>query len=142
MVALMISGLVGEAQTNLALRKTVNASGNYKDQVAANAVDGNSSTTWNSGGFPMQWIRVELGGSFMVSKVKVKANVQPNQQVNFNVIVFFSNGKYKIENWTGNWIKGEWFACPLGQSYSNVIAVKLEVTKSTSWVALYELEVY
>jgi hypothetical protein len=66
------SGATGSppAATNLALNQPVTASGVTQAYVAANAVDGNTSTYWEStdNAFP-QWLQVDLGSSVSVSRI-------------------------------------------------------------------------
>ncbi|MFG2040010.1 discoidin domain-containing protein [Dactylosporangium sp. NPDC048998] len=59
--------------TNLALGKTMSASGVNQTYVAANANDGNASTYWEStnNAFP-QWLQVDLGASVAVNQVVLK----------------------------------------------------------------------
>jgi len=58
------------ANTNLALNRPVTASGSTQTYVASNAVDGNTSTYWEStdNAFP-QWIQVDLGSSISISRI-------------------------------------------------------------------------
>jgi hypothetical protein len=58
------------ANTNLALNRPVTASGSTQTYVASNAVDGNTSTYWEStdNAFP-QWIQVDLGSSVSISRI-------------------------------------------------------------------------
>ena len=59
--------------TNLALGKTMSASGVSQTYVASNANDGNQATYWEStnNAFP-QWLQVDLGSSVSVNKVVLK----------------------------------------------------------------------
>jgi hypothetical protein len=56
--------------SNLALNQPVTASGSTQNFVPANAVDGNTSTYWEStdNAFP-QWLQVDLGSSKSVSRI-------------------------------------------------------------------------
>ncbi|GAA2016768.1 discoidin domain-containing protein [Catenulispora yoronensis] len=59
--------------TNLALGKTMSASGVSQSYAASNANDGNTSTYWEStnNAFP-QWLKVDLGATIQVSQVVLK----------------------------------------------------------------------
>jgi len=65
-----LSGTGVSANTNLALNKPVTASGYTQTYVPANAVDGNTSSYWEStdNAFP-QWFQVDLGSSTGVGRV-------------------------------------------------------------------------
>jgi hypothetical protein len=62
--------------TNLALGKTMSASGVSQTYVASNANDANQSTYWEStnNAFP-QWLQVDLGASVAVNQVVLKVPV-------------------------------------------------------------------
>jgi CARDB/F5/8 type C domain/Right handed beta helix region len=70
-----VYGATGTA-SNLALGRPMSASGVSQTYVAANAVDGNQSTYWEStnNAFP-QWLQVDLGSSVSVNKVVLKLPV-------------------------------------------------------------------
>jgi hypothetical protein len=61
---------VAAAGTNLALNRPVTASGYTQTYLPSNAVDGNSSTYWEStdNAFP-QWLQVDLGSSATVGRI-------------------------------------------------------------------------
>ena len=58
------------ANTNLALNQPVTASGSTQTYVPSNAVDGNTSSYWEStdNAFP-QWFQVDLGSSVSVGRI-------------------------------------------------------------------------
>ena len=58
------SGVVANPNVNLALNQPASASSTYNSYTAANAVDGNISSYWRSGGLSLNaavWLRVDLG---------------------------------------------------------------------------------
>ncbi len=61
------------SSSNLALGKTMSASGVSQNYVASNANDGNQATYWEStnNAFP-QWLQVDLGASLSINKVVLK----------------------------------------------------------------------
>jgi len=65
-----LTGTGTSANTNLALNQPVTASGYTQGYVPANAVDGNTSTYWEStdNAFP-QWFQVDLGSATSVSRI-------------------------------------------------------------------------
>jgi hypothetical protein len=70
---LLISMGIAFGQTDLARSKTATASSEQNQSgtilYATNAVDGNSATRWASGTGDNQWIRVDLGASYLVTRV-------------------------------------------------------------------------
>jgi Leucine-rich repeat (LRR) protein len=60
------------AQTNVALNKAVTVSSVQSGNPAANAVDGSTTTRWcASAGTVPQWLRVDLGASYSISRTEV-----------------------------------------------------------------------
>jgi hypothetical protein len=60
----------GSSTTNLAFNKPATASGYTQSYVPANAVDGNTSSYWEStdNAFP-QWLQVDLGSAATVGRI-------------------------------------------------------------------------
>ncbi len=65
-----LSGTGINSSTNLALNRPVTASGSTQNYVPANAVDGNTSTYWEStdNAFP-QWLQADLGSAVSISRI-------------------------------------------------------------------------
>jgi parallel beta-helix repeat protein len=65
-----LTGTGGTGSTNLALNQPTSASGYTQTYVPANAVDGNTSTYWEStdNAFP-QWLQVDLGATKSFSRI-------------------------------------------------------------------------
>jgi chitodextrinase len=68
--ATVTASTTAAANTNLALNRPTSASGYTQNYVPANAVDGNSSSYWEStdNAFP-QWLQVDLGAATGVSRI-------------------------------------------------------------------------
>jgi hypothetical protein len=58
-------------RTNLALNKTATASSTRSGNAASRAVDGNSSTRWESAYSDPQWIQVDLGAIFDLDALRI-----------------------------------------------------------------------
>ena len=61
---------------NLALRKTVTATGPGTDP-SSRLVDGDPTTTWNSGGFPPQVVQIDLGESSTIHSIRLLTGQSP-----------------------------------------------------------------
>ena len=59
-------------QTDIARGKTATALSVEGGNVAANAVDGNSGTRWGSGFADNQWLKVDLGAVYSITRVNIK----------------------------------------------------------------------
>ena len=148
-VALSGTG-VSAATTNLALNQPVTASGYTQSYVPANAVDGNTSTYWEStdNAFP-QWFQVDLGSSTSVSRIVMDlppstAWTTRTQTIliqgstdgtNYSTLVGTAN--YTFNPATGNTVTVTFTA-------ASVRYVNLTFTANTGWPAgqLSELQVY
>ena len=135
---------------NLAVGKAVSASGVSQNYVAANAVDGNASTYWEStnNAFP-QWLQVDLGATVQVSQVVLKLppstswgartqtlSVQGSTDGSSFTDLVASAG-YTFDPASGNQV-----TIPTGTTTTRY--VRLTITGNTGWPAgqIAEFEVY
>jgi hypothetical protein len=66
----LIAMVASSQTTDIALRKTATSSSNENTtNVSGNAVDGNTATRWSSAYSDPQWIQIDLGSSYTVSRV-------------------------------------------------------------------------
>jgi hypothetical protein len=137
------------SSTNLALGKTMSASGVSQTYVASNANDGNQGTYWEStnNAFP-QWLQVDLGSSVSVNKVVLKLptsgwgartqtlSVQGSTTgSSFSDIV--ASAGYLFDPASGNTVS-------IGFTATTTRYVRLNITANTGWPAgqIGEFEVY
>ena len=147
-VALSGSGV--SANTNLALNKPTTASGTTQGYVSANAVDGNTSSYWEStdNAFP-QWLQVDLGSSAGVSRVVL--DLPPSSAWATRTQTILIQGSTDgtsyttlapSQNYTFNPSTGN--TASITFTSATVRYVKLTFTANTGWPAgqLSELQVY
>lgn len=145
-----LSGTGTTSNTNLALNKPVTASGYTQTYVPANAVDGNTSSYWEStnNAFP-QWFQVDLGSSVSVGRIVMDLppssswgartqtiNIQGSTDgTNYTTLV--PSKGYTFDPTTGNTTSVTFTA-------TSVRYVKLTFTANTGWPAgqLSELQIY
>ncbi|MEZ0114343.1 hypothetical protein ABH920_008377 [Catenulispora sp. EB89] len=136
--------------TNLALNQPTTASGTTQNYVSSNAVDGNTSSYWEStdNAFP-QWIQVDLGASHSVSRIVLDLPPSSSwgtrtQTIQIqgstdgtNYTTLAPSAGYTFDPSTGNTATATFTA-------ANVRYVKLTFTANTGWPAgqLSELEVF
>src|SRR5438046_5341669 len=65
----------------------VTASGSWGGNVPGNAVDGNSATIWNSGGWATQWIQLDLGRTYAIRKIRLQVAQSPAGTTNHVILV-------------------------------------------------------
>jgi len=145
-----LSGTGVSSNTNLALNKPVTASGYTQTYTPGNAVDGNTSSYWESvdNAFP-QWIQVDLGASTGIGRVVL--DLPPSTSwgtrtqtvliqgstdgTNYSTLV--ASQGYTFNPATGNTVSVTF-------TNTNVRYLKLTFTGNTGWPAgqLSELQVY
>ncbi|MEC0229580.1 galactose-binding domain-containing protein [Paenibacillus alba] len=136
------------AATNLALTKSVTASGHNDVYVETNVNDGNQASYWEStnNAFP-QWVRVDLGSANTINQVVLKlpagwgtrsqtlSVMGSTDDVNYSVLV--AANTYTFDPANSN-------AVTINFTGTSARYVKINVTANSGWVAaqLSELEIY
>jgi hypothetical protein len=145
-----LSGTGINSSVNLALNQPVTASGYTQTYVPANAVDGNTSTYWEStdNDFP-QWFQVDLGSATSISRIVMY--LPPSSAWNTRTQTITIQGSTDGTNYTTLVpSQGYTFNPSTGNTTSitftaaTVRYVKLTFTANTGWPAgqLSELQVY
>jgi PKD repeat protein len=138
-----LSVTVTAPPVNLALNRATNVSSTRKgsDYASRKAVDGTTSTSWMSSKTnPAQWLRVDLGSSPTISKVKV-----------FWPATYYAQG-FSIEtstngtSWTQRYSTSSGNGSPTDASFAAVSAryvrVYLTTPNDSTYYGISELEVY
>ena len=147
-VALSGSGIA--ANSNLALNQPVTASGSTQNYLPSNAVDGNTSTYWESAdnAFP-QWFQVDLGSAVGVGRIvmdlppssawgtRTQTILIQGSTDGTNYTTLVPSHGYTFDPSTGN-------TASITFTSASVRYVKLTFTANTGWPAgqLSELQVY
>jgi F5/8 type C domain len=128
------------ANPNLALGATVRASASVAGP-ATNAVDGSSSTSWNSGGGAPQWIEVDLGSPHNVAAIRLQASMYPNGNTDHRLLVRGPSGSFQlVHEFIGPTTDQQWLEYRPATPLKNVQVIRVETVRSPSWVAWFELE--
>ncbi|UXP32203.1 Ig-like domain-containing protein [Reichenbachiella agarivorans] len=133
--------------TNLALNKLVTGTGTPDgSNVAANLVDGVTSTRWSVSGYPQSAI-IDLGAEFTLGSTELVCYSDRAYQYTISVSST-QNGSYtEVVDRSANSTSGT-TSNPISDSFSSIDAryVKITVTGAASytgsWVSLLELRVY
>ena len=142
-----ITVAVPTSTTNLALNKSVTATGTADgSNVAANLVDGSTSSRWSVSGFP-QSATIDLGASYNIGSTKLVCYSDRAYQYSIAVATT-ANGTYTtVVNRSSNTTAGT-ASSPIADAFSSISGrfVKITVTGAAnytgSWVSLTELSVY
>jgi len=145
-----LSGTGVTTSTNLALNQPTTASGSTQSYVPGNAVDGNTSTYWEStdNAFP-QWFQVDLGSQVSVGRIvmdlppstawgtRTQTITIQGSTDGTNYTTLVASQGYTFNPSTGN-------TATITFTSSTVRYVKLTFTANTGWPAgqLSELQVY
>ena len=149
-LSVTLSGTGVSTNTNLALNQPTSASGYTQSYVPGNAVDGNTSSYWESAdnAFP-QWFQVDLGSATSVSRIvldlppssawgtRTQTITIQGSTDGTNYTTLVGSQGYTFDPSTGNTVTATFTS-------SSVRYVKLTFTANTGWPAgqLSELQVY
>ena len=149
-LSVALSGTGVSTNTNLALNQPTSASGYTQSYVPGNAVDGNTSSYWESAdnAFP-QWFQVDLGSATSVSRIvldlppssawgtRTQTITIQGSTDGTNYTTLAGSQGYTFDPSTGNTVTATFTS-------SSVRYVKLTFTANTGWPAgqLSELQVY
>jgi hypothetical protein len=131
----------------------ITASNTAAGSCVWNAVDGDSTTAWNSGNFPSQWIQLDLGRPIALRKLRLQAAQSPGGPVTHHVSVGADPNHLTwvadltqptVNNWTNDfdWLSYEGDGNGGFQDMANVRYVRITTDLSPSWVAWREIEIY
>jgi F5/8 type C domain len=137
-------GYASNPKTNLAYGKRVAASGTYGEHVAANAVDGDGETFWNAGGFPPQWIEIELGQPYNIKGVRLITSQSPAGPTTHEVYGKGpgTNGAWQLlQRFQGNTADGEVLDETWPQPVTGIEGIRVITTQTPSWVGWREIEI-
>jgi F5/8 type C domain len=118
----------------------VTANSTYKNEVPSNVVDGNIQTLWNSGKFPTQWIQFDLGEFKGISRVRLTVSQTPAGSTTHKVYMGNSTSTLELANsFTSYTSDGMTIEIPVQQGGRYL---RIETSKSPSWVSWREIEIY
>jgi predicted amidohydrolase YtcJ len=128
---------------NLSLNKPVRASAQTSTESPQNAVDGNSETIWNSGTDPEQWIQIDLGTVATVTRIRLNISQYPNGETIHQIYAGPSSLNVNlIHEFSGSTSDNQVLEFTPNPPLSGIQFIKIVTTKSPSWVAWREIEVF
>ncbi|HEX8745693.1 MAG TPA: discoidin domain-containing protein, partial [Pyrinomonadaceae bacterium] len=131
-----IAGTVKVTPSNVTASAVYNASSG-----AANAVDGNLSTAWVSGGNAPQWIQLDLGKAYTLSSVRLNVTQSPGGATTHQVYGGPAPDQLALlGTLSGTTQNGQWLT--LESAAANVRYLRVSTVSSPSWVGWTEIEVY
>ena len=129
-------------QRNLAAGATAKASQSLDGQGPRLAIDGDHATSWVSGEGARQWIEIDLGARATVESIRLYVNQSPAGRTVHAV----SGGPTRstlerLHTFDGVTEFGEELAWTPGTPLHGIRFLRIETTRSPSWVAWLEIEV-
>jgi hypothetical protein len=137
-------GYSGGGPVNLAEGRPVTVSGTLPDQPGNLAVDGDLATLWNAGGEPIQWIEITLDGAHDVSEIRLVVAQSPAGPTTHLVSGF---GPHTSGNWlpvhqfVASTADGDVLSFVPPEPWQDLSMIRVETTRSPSWVAWREIQV-
>lgn len=134
----------GAPLRNVARGKTVRASTEQTTTPAAFAVDGDTTTTWNAGQFPSQWIEVDLGAPLTVAAIRLGVAQTPRVSNTVHAVLGRPpEGSYReLHIFDGQTSDGEVLEYVPEAPWEGIRYLRVETRASPSWVAWREIEVF
>ena len=127
---------------NLALQQPVRAPGSYGSNGPSALVDGDYSRSWNSGGFPPQWIEVELLAPSTIETIQLLTGQSPAGET-VHIVFGWERGETMarvLHVFEGPTTDNQWLSHTPDTPWPNVRFIRIETIASPSWVAWFELE--
>ena len=126
---------------NLALGKAVTASNALAEEMPDFAVDGDLTTQWGSGGGPPQWLEIDLGDTYDITRIVLVVAQFPAGATEHRVLAKKVGGEFielaVIRGVSDDGDRLEWIG-----SEGEVRYIRIETVSSPSWVSWREVEVY
>jgi plastocyanin len=129
---------------NLALGKPVTASGEVPEAPATRAVDGLMANWWSSGGYPYQWIDIDLGSPASIARARLFVSQYPDGPTTHRILTRATTGDpWDLRHeFIGVTVDHQVLEHVAGSAWTNVRYVRVETTSSVSWVAWKEIELF
>ncbi|HET7010460.1 MAG TPA: discoidin domain-containing protein [Anaerolineales bacterium] len=132
------------AGANLAYQKPARVSNVFEAQSGALAVDGDPGTSWNSGGFPLQWIQIDLGEPYTIAEIRLTAAQTPAGQTT-HLIYGRGDGTggefVRLHTFMGVTDDSDVLVFTPESPIVGIREIRVETTFSPSWVGWREIEV-
>jgi serpin B len=129
------------AGTNIALNKPAFADSYYLDSDPGKAVDGDTSTAWNSGRWHPAWLGIDLSGKCAIDSINVKLAQTPAGATAFQAWTYCKDDSMMAAQWNGPTQDGSWFRKGFDTPLQNVESIRICSESSPSWISFYEVTV-
>jgi hypothetical protein len=111
----------------------------------AKAITDGTDAVWNAGGYPPQWVEIDLGSAAIVHHVSVVPEQKPAGRTEHRVTGATADGQQRVlGDLNGDTQAGSQYTLNVAdEAGRNVRRVRITTTETpSSWVAWHEIEVY
>jgi len=129
---------------NLALFKDTRGSRFVPGNEMEMAVDGDSGTLWSSGGFPTQWIEIDIGEAVDIGEMRLIPSQFPAGETTHRIYgrgPGTANEFVLLETIQGMTSDGQLITINPVDPWLEIQFIRVESIQSPSWVAWYEIEI-
>ncbi len=129
-------------EKNVALQKPVRVSASWVKDPPERAVNGNTGDWWGAGGPVPQWIEVDLGGLYPISRIRL-INQGPTGAGTYRVLGRGADNLTRLlHEFPGNKSENQALEYTPDTPWQGISTVRVEIISGSGWVGLRELEVY
>lgn len=113
------------------------------NMTADKAVDGNDATAWNAGGFPPQWVELDLKSARTVSGLRMASNHFPDGAATIEIYGgAAASPSALVHSFTQTITSGDVLNITFSSPASNVRYLRIKTTADSSWTGWSELTPY
>jgi len=107
-------------------------------------VDDNAGTQWGSGDGPVQWIQVDLQGSYQITEIRLLVAQYPvgNTVHRVQVRALSSDTYQTVYVFDGATNDNDWLVFTPDVPLENVSRIRIQTIESPSWVSWKEIQVH
>ncbi len=106
-------------------------------------IDGDLNVNWSAGASAPQWVQIDLGQNYSISRIKLNTSQSPSGNTIHQIYMGLQpQPTMLVTTFSQFTLDRQWLEQPFSPAISNVRYVKVLTTSSPSWVSWFEIEVY
>jgi WD40 repeat protein len=129
-------------EVNVAVGRPVRVSASWVVDPPERAVNGNAGDWWGAGGPPPQWIEVDLGALYNVSRIEL-VNQGPTGQAVYRVLGRSEGYENRLLHvFEGPKAENQTLEVSPQEPWSDLATIRVEIVSGGGWVGLREVRVF
>ena len=129
-------------EKNVSQNKPVKVSASWVVDPPERAVNGNVNDWWGAGGPVPQWIEVDLGGIYSVSRIRV-INAGPTGYAPYQVLGRGPDNENRLLHvFDGNKSDNQRLEFAPETPWEDISTIRIEINSGSGWVGLREIQVF